>query len=416
MGVAGGPNIERDGLVFGYDTGYGVADNSTATRFYPGEPTVNSLNNSIIGTGNGASLGSDDFGTYIQLADQTTSYSRFQIPAIPVSSNETYTWSFELYSQDTITQSGNYLFDTNEYSDQFPASNDLSRLSSSQERPNTLPAGVWTPFSLTVTMKDNLTGAYSYDFFNMYYPAFQNKKIYYRNMQFEKNKGHKTPYVGQGGTRSSTESLLDLTKSTTIDVSNVSFNSTGQPTFDGTDDRVYIPNSTFTSPTELTIESVFKRTSTLPDAVGCPIHRNDGSNGNVGNSEFTIAVYRDNSYYIYGAIGANTGTATWTNGLTGVICEPDTYYHVASTWDGTNVRTYVNGDLKVTYSLATYSNSGGNIRFGASADNGGTYRWIGELPINKIYNRALTAQEVYNARRTKTTDKLVSSIPMEYME
>ena len=31
-----GPKIVREGLVFGYDTGYGVADNSTATRFYPG--------------------------------------------------------------------------------------------------------------------------------------------------------------------------------------------------------------------------------------------------------------------------------------------------------------------------------------------------------------------------------------------
>jgi len=38
-----GPNIERDGLVFGYDTGYGVADNSTATRFYPGESTINGI-------------------------------------------------------------------------------------------------------------------------------------------------------------------------------------------------------------------------------------------------------------------------------------------------------------------------------------------------------------------------------------
>jgi hypothetical protein len=41
MSTTGGPNIERDGLVFGYDTGYGVADNNTATRFYPGEPTTN---------------------------------------------------------------------------------------------------------------------------------------------------------------------------------------------------------------------------------------------------------------------------------------------------------------------------------------------------------------------------------------
>ena len=39
MATDGGPNIERDGLVFGMDTGYGVANNSTATRFYRGGPT-----------------------------------------------------------------------------------------------------------------------------------------------------------------------------------------------------------------------------------------------------------------------------------------------------------------------------------------------------------------------------------------
>ena len=40
-----GPNIIKDGLVFGYDTGYGIADNNTVTRFYPGEPATN---NSIL--------------------------------------------------------------------------------------------------------------------------------------------------------------------------------------------------------------------------------------------------------------------------------------------------------------------------------------------------------------------------------
>ena len=43
MGIFRGPSIVRDNLVFEYDTGYGVADNNTSTRFYPGEPTVNSL-------------------------------------------------------------------------------------------------------------------------------------------------------------------------------------------------------------------------------------------------------------------------------------------------------------------------------------------------------------------------------------
>ena len=36
-----GPNIISNELHYGYDSGYGVANNHTATRFYTGEPTVN---------------------------------------------------------------------------------------------------------------------------------------------------------------------------------------------------------------------------------------------------------------------------------------------------------------------------------------------------------------------------------------
>ena len=41
MGIERGTNIVRDDLIFGYDTGHGVSNNTTATRFYPGEPTTN---------------------------------------------------------------------------------------------------------------------------------------------------------------------------------------------------------------------------------------------------------------------------------------------------------------------------------------------------------------------------------------
>ena len=41
MGIARGTNIVRDGLVYGYDTGYGIADPGASTRFYKGKPTTN---------------------------------------------------------------------------------------------------------------------------------------------------------------------------------------------------------------------------------------------------------------------------------------------------------------------------------------------------------------------------------------
>ena len=90
-----GPHLIKDNLIFGYDTGYGVADNNTSTRFYPGEPTVNSLASTAVGS-SGITFGSDSGGTFLETNSGTTGYNYIKVPNITVSSNETYTWSFEL--------------------------------------------------------------------------------------------------------------------------------------------------------------------------------------------------------------------------------------------------------------------------------------------------------------------------------
>jgi hypothetical protein len=41
MGTFVGPDLTNENLVYGYDTGYGIANVTTGTRFYPGEPTTN---------------------------------------------------------------------------------------------------------------------------------------------------------------------------------------------------------------------------------------------------------------------------------------------------------------------------------------------------------------------------------------
>ena len=56
MGIARGPNLIKNGMVWGFDTGYGIADNYTTTRFYQGKPVDNMATdpiflNSTAGTG-----------------------------------------------------------------------------------------------------------------------------------------------------------------------------------------------------------------------------------------------------------------------------------------------------------------------------------------------------------------------------
>ena len=386
------PRTVTDGLVFYYDL-------ANQLKSYKGEPTTNVLNNNILGTGNGAFLSSDSVGTYIQLANLTSSYSRFQLPSIPVSSNDTYTWSFELMSPETITT--NYYFDTNEYSDQFPTSNDLSRASATHRVPSTMPAGVWQEFSLTVTMKPDLTGAYTYDFFNMLYPTFQNKKIYYRNMQFE-FKDHPTQYAGQGATRSATEGLLDLTGNKTINISTMSFGSNAEMYFDGTDDRIDMSLYHLSGSSHTEELVVYRAVS-------------DTTHGLVSDLQygfFGIYMHSSNKVY-YRQMQQNPGQTPEYPSVT--ISSTNTfgvgYHHIVGVYSNSfGFRLYVNGNLEASNSTVLPFNLAGGRginHLGVYKDtNAATYGYPlnGRIELFKAYNRALSPEEVaqnFNAVRAR---------------
>jgi hypothetical protein len=386
-----GPHLIKDSLVFGYDTGYGIADNNTSTRFYPGEPTVNSLASTAVGS-SGITFGSDSGGTYLQTNSGTTGYNYIKVPNITVTSNETYTWSFELKSTETITQSGNkYYFDTNEHSNEFSTSNDQSRVSSSQIRPSSLPANEWVKFALTVTMKPNLTGAYSYDFLNFIKPHFTSKKIYYRNMQFEHNKSHHTPFVA--GTRSSTQSLIDLKRSTDINVATTSFDSTGQPTLDGTDDYIYPNNITNGSGlTSITAEFVVKASANNKNIIK-------------SNSNAILLHYGGAGFYLNSTDNTTSGYLGWNNKLSGGT---GAYEHLVATYDGTTMKLYVNGESTGTTRAYSAGSTGilkdlNGVFIGGYFNSTQPY-FNGDIPIAKIHNRALTAGEVkqnFNAYKNR---------------
>ena len=386
-----GPHLIKDNLIFGYDTGYGVADNNTSTRFYPGEPTVNSLANTAVGS-SGITFGSDSGGTFLQTNSGTTGYNYIKIPNITVTSNETYTWSFELKSTETITQSGNkYYFDTNEYSNEFSTSNDQSRVSSSQIRPSSLPANEWVKFALTVTMKPNLTGAYSYDFLNFIKPHFTSKKIYYRNMQFEHNKSHHTPFVA--GTRSSTQSLIDLKRSTDIDVSNVSFSSTGQPEFDGTDDYIQIPDPNVSSSSGFSIEMIIKPTN----ASSSPMIITPNS----GGIDHFVRLGSNGRLYMRMIVAADSSVQDFTT--TTLLSSTDYHYVVFTFKQSEGGKAYYNGSQESAASANFTALDWSSVwKIGQRGNN--TFFFDGELPILKVHNGVLTADQVkqnYNAYKNR---------------
>ena len=97
--------------------------------------------------------------------------------------------------------------------------------------------------------------------------------------------------------------------------------------------------------------------------------------------------------YTHGGVGGefyhNTGNDTgWA--------------HWVKTYDGSTITVYENNVNKGTSSSNGTADFSGGIRIGSWASSA-AYTWDGTIPIMKMYNRALTAQEVrQNYQQYKT--------------
>jgi hypothetical protein len=178
-------------------------------------------------------------------------------------------------------------------------------------------------------------------------------------------------FIDEGTTRTNTQGLLDLTGNGTIDLSNVSFNSTGQLIFDGTDDSINI-NSNFGILSQYTIEHV----SNIGSVNRMPI-------SSVQPPLFYH--YADNSwYYTHG-------------GIAGEYYYPKTasinsWGHWVITYDGSAVKIYRNGIFEGQQSTSGTADWRNGLRIGNYTYGG--YPWNGQISVVKMYNRALTATEI----------------------
>ena len=380
MGIHRGPNTVKDGLTFGYDTGYGVADNDTATRFYPGQPTNNFMPTLYI-AGSNVTSGTDETGDY-----KEGTITRIGCPnGTSINSGSTYTFTIELRSSQVFNMSA----DSNQYAPQ-NGGNDANRLSVSYIMPNYTTANEWVTYSTTVVMKSGLTNPTMFDFF---IPVSFTGRLYYRNAQLEYN-AQRTPYTTTS--RSSTASLIDLKKTTDIDVSNVSFDSTGQPTFDNTDDRITMPNSSvFNHTSELSIEAWVKFVGDNNDFIF--------EKGNV-NTQYSLFSHGSDIVFrtwhagdsLYQSLFPSKTTAGITNGQ---------WHHIVGSWDGSTKRIYVDGVDKASVSksgaLTTNSNGAAIGSFGGTSSG---YYFGGDIAIVKIYDKGLSATEIkqnFNAYKNR---------------
>jgi hypothetical protein len=210
-----------------------------------------------------------------------------------------------------------------------------------------------------------------------------NDYFYYKEYQVETNT-HPTQYTP--GTRSATQGLLDLTGKSTVNLTNVSFDSNAQIIFDGSDDYI---NSSIASLAVFTIETIINRQS-IPvnsyEAFLWAISANSIDRISINSNLALIWRVRDSSGN-YDNKGSAPNYVTLNKNC-----------HIVITLEGNTIRYYKNGILTDTFTNITfYGNFGGTINIGRNASNSQYFN--GKIPMMKIYNRALTADEVRNNYR-----------------
>lgn len=201
-------------------------------------------------------------------------------------------------------------------------------------------------------------------------------------------------FIDEGATLGNTEALLDLKGNSTIDLTNVSFDSNAQMIFDGTSDYITVPHNAAHSFTgDFSIEIVFKPTG---NTANCLIQK--GSGNDYYQEYWVICDTRGSNRsfaLIMGKVG-NTSANYNVNASNSVTIGQ--YHHIVTGVQGNTGFLYVNGELIDTGDVTDRIQSTSDIRIGERVD--GFADSLGYQPLTKIYNRALTASEVqsnYNA-------------------
>lgn len=380
MGIYRGPGVINDGLVFGYDTGYGIADNDTATRFYPGETTTNladtdAKRNFAAHGGNSCTTSSaPEYGSGWKKLTVTNiagnNYRVAQFPYITQPSGSTRTYSVE-YDVTGLTG----------YKLKVDGSGGYSIVSIQGKGRHS--------FSIT----PGSTGSYALFLVKSGTHTSINEVVYYRYYQVEVN-SHATPFVD--GARSATSSLIDLKRTTSINASYVGFDSTGQPEFDGSDDYIDLGSDLAISPINQgwTAEYVFNTdsASTLQHFNGCE--------EDVHNAGW-LALYQSRLQ-----VWDRTSNV-WKMGDT--VFASNTWYHIAFVQvNGTTMQFYVNGVAEGGNHVGfawTAAKSAFFARYVGKYEYGGYSRYFnGHIPVTRLYSKALTASEIkqnYNSLKNR---------------
>lgn len=190
------------------------------------------------------------------------------------------------------------------------------------------------------------------------------------------------------GTRSSTQSVIDIAAGRTITVNNNPFTNPAinpQLNFDGSDDYLSV-NSFTPSPVGLTMSVVAR----INSASSSWVRFFDFGNGS--NSENLLFCRYGSSNNLF--FGVYNGTPANVQYTVGGTLQFDQLAMYTATADGTNFRIYINGTLVHTEANPTVPTSTTRTSNYLGRSNWPDPYLNGQIPVAQIYNRALSLSEI----------------------
>ena len=402
MAANAGPDIVEDGIVFYYDTGNTV-------KSYIGEPTTNLATDTLLDSG------WPGYSTLISSSTKT-----FDLVTSTVEWGGDASWTMFYYDVSAYTGQSISIAATYESSYSSGGGN-LAFVMIGQTTGSQTYLGYSSPLdynsvSPTAGQRISWSGTVGDGGKVGILTWMNNGNSTTLTTRFSKIqveiKSHPTQFVN--GSRSVTQGLLDMTANSTINLTDVSFDSNAKIVFDGTNDKIQGIQTVLSYLSSSAIEFVV--TPTVVDkrmTVGGYRHNDGYSQPTIG----MVYIGSDNVFraYVITAAQVYRGVASTTT------LQANKTYLVVYNKDTVNgvMQMYVNGNLEATetFDAATYgqwttagSYIGSNyIDIGKSNNTNAGQGWsndylVGEIELFKLYSKVLTASEVltnYNALKTR---------------
>ena len=392
------PNITSDGLVFGYDS-------SASSRFAPGPPLRNVAASISFGYGNqNGALFKKQNSTYTAVIPNVGTRTVYAVETyndynggsgncclslfnfgsgLSVSASTPYTYQI-IYRTKNDNVGTNYM-----YHYEYGPSGYLTEygLHSTGTR-TALGDGWWHAWGQFTSH----ASATSFGLYLFHYEYAVHNKIEVADVSLTAGTSILKPsqFPTVGTTRASTASLLDLKGAASISTADISYNSSGLPFFDGTNDWINLDSYATTVPNgNITVESVVKFTAMNANKVVV------AHGGNGSNDKGFLFLYENSTYGLAFAIYDNPNFGWARTGIGSPATQyVNQYIHMVGTYDNQYVRLYINGNLIQTTQFTGGFERQNTFRIGNEVNR--SYFMTGEIPVVKLYNRVLTSTEIKN--------------------